>query len=245
MTDEATETEATPEPLTPEPAKDNTELQAMMTKLNEVGITSVEQLENKVTAASESGRLANMVGDLRKEIADLKTAKPAPQTEYSEDGIDIESTIGSAVKKALGEERAEREKVQKVRVQEAQGIRADKNYPVVAEKFEKFMVTPQARGMLDSGYTPTRIFNDMVIGEYRNMAVTMKTAIESTDGNPSKTLVPHMENDQTAPPRVTSAEEKKGKIKKVTENWTGGDEDIQKALDVLLPSGSLPMPSVY
>uniref|UniRef100_A0A6M3J2B5 Uncharacterized protein n=1 Tax=viral metagenome TaxID=1070528 RepID=A0A6M3J2B5_9ZZZZ len=230
------------EPKT-EPKQENNELQAIMEKLNEVGITSVEQLENKVTAASESGRLANIVGSLRKEIAELKNVKPEPRTEYNEDGIDIESIISGAVKRALGEEKAEQAKVRTARVREAQSIRSDKNYPVVAEKFEKFMITPQARGMLDNGYTPTKIFNDMVIGEYRNMAMTMKTAIEGTTGDPSKTLVPHMEDGQTAPPRVTQADEKKGKIKSIRENWSGDDEDINRALKALLPSGTIPMPN--
>lgn len=240
MNEETVVTEPTTEPATPK--QENNELQAMIAKLNEVGITSVEQLENKVTAASESGRLANMVGSLRKEIAELKTPKPAPHAEYGEDGVDIESVISGAVDKALDKREEKQKKVQSARVVEAQAIRSDENYPVVAEKFEKFMVTPKARGLLENGYTPTVIFNKMVNYELRNMLVTMKNGFEGVAGDPSKTLVPHMESGQVSQPVTTAADEKKTKIKTIRENWAGNDDDITKALNALLPSGTLPMP---
>jgi len=238
MSEEITEPE-----VTPEPAQPNDDLQAIMTKLDEFGISKPEQLDNKMRAASESGRLANIVGELREEVAELKSAPPAPQpSEYDNDGVDIDAAIGNAVTKALDEREAKARKVHLARASEARTIRSNENYKIVGPKFERYMNSPEANSRMGNGETPTSIFNKMVIGEYRDMMVQMKTAVESSTGNPGQTAVPHMETDQTAPPRTTPADEKKVKLKNIRENWSGNDEDLTKALDALLPSGSLPLP---
>jgi len=233
---EVTETEPTESPET-------NKLQAMIAKLDELGITDVEQLENKATAAQESGRLANMVGDLREQIEGLKAQPTVPATNEYDEGVDIDSAIGNAVTKALDEREAKAKKVNVARMKEAQSIRSSKDYNVVGDKFEKFMMSPQANAMLGSGETPTSIFNEMVKAEYRNLMVGMKEAAESLPGNPDLTAIPHVESEQTPPPRTEPADEKNAKMKKIKEGWAGNDEDIDKMLDVLLPSGSLPMPS--
>ena len=235
------------EPKVEEPKaepKASDKLQAIMAKLDEYGIREPEQLDNKVKAASESGRLANMVGELREEIKALKSqpvAPPTPPSEYNEsDGIDIDAAIGNAVSKALDAREKKARDLQLARVREAQSIRSNDNYKLVGKDFEQYMTSPDAHARLSGGETPTTIFNSMVIGKYRELMGEMAGAIK---GNPDQVEVPHMLSDQTAPPRTTPADEKKGKLKNIRENWTGNDEDIERVLNTLLPSGSMPMPN--
>jgi len=243
MSEETTEVT---EPVVSEPTTTaiSPEIQAMLNKLNEIGIESPEQLENKAKAASESGRLANIVGELREEISKLKSQpQPTAKPEYGEGEIDIEAAIGSAVSKALDVREAKAKQLHAARTKEAQAIRSSRDYNVVGKEFEQYMNSPDANFRLNNGDTPTTIFNDMVKDKYRNMMVEMKAAVESSSGNPGQTAIPHMESTQTAPPRVTAADDKSAKLKKVRENWAGNDEDIDRALNALLPSGSLPMPN--
>jgi len=129
------------------------------------------------------------------------------------------------------------------RMKEVQAIRNDDNYNVVGKKFEYFMSSPEGQAVLANGANPTNIYNKMVVKEYRDMMVNMKSAVESSSGNPGQVPIPHMEDGQTAPPRIEPSDERKGKINKLRENWGGSDDDIDKMLNVLLPSGSLPMPN--
>lgn len=234
-----------PEVKAEEPKEDK--LQELVTKLNELGITSTEQLENKAKAASEAGRLANMVGSLREEIAELKSSRQkAPEAPvYDDAGINIDEAISGAVRKSLREEReAERNlamKAEMARIREIQSLKTDNDYPIIGDKFERFMNTPEARIAMYNGETMTSIYNKMVRMEYRNMLVQMKDSVENRKGNPSKTIVPHMESNQTAPPRIEATEERKNKLNKIKESWSGTDSDLEKALNTLLPSGTLPI----
>ena len=231
-----------PKVETPEPSKPD-DLSEIMARLDQAGITKPEEIDRKLRAASEAGKLANIVGELREEIKALKSQPSTPpRNEYESDGVDIDAAIGNAVAKALDEREAKARKIQLARAKEAQAIRGNQNYKIVGEKFERYMTSPEASYRLANGETPTSIFNDMVIGEYRDMMVKMKTAVESSSGNPGQVAVPHMESGQTPPPRTTPVDEKKSKLKKLRENWAGNDEDIAKALETLLPSGSIPLP---
>ena len=182
-----------------------------------------------------------MVGSLREELAELKSSRQkAPETPvYDEAGINIDEAISGAVKRALREERDAAVKTQMARIREFQSLKTDNDYPIIGNKFERFMNTPDAHIAIQNGETPTSIYNKMVRMEYRNMLVQMKDSVENRQGNPSKTIVPHMESNQTAPPRIEASEERKNKLNKIKESWSGTDSDLEKALDTLLPKGSL------
>lgn len=238
MSDEVKE----PKVETPEPPKKD-DLSEIMARLDQAGITKAEDIDKKLRAASEAGKLANMVGELREEIKALKSQPVTPpKSEYESDGIDIEAAIGGAVAKALDEREAKARKIQLARAKEAQAIRSNDNYKIVGSKFEQYMNSPEASFRLSNGETPTSIFNDMVIGEYRDMMVKMKTAVESSTGNPGQVAVPHMETGQTPPPRTTPTDEKKAKLKQLRENWKGNDDDLTRMIETLLPSGTIPLP---
>ena len=240
-----TEENVTPEAETP-PAEEPTEnkMQAMMSTLDELGITNVEQLQNQAKASSESGRLANMVGELREEIAALKSQPVTPPAnEYDDSEVDIEAAIRGAVGKEF-DAREERIKQKNLaRAQEAQAIRSNQHYNVVSKDFEQYMNTAQANARLSNGESPTQIFNDMVNAKYRSLLQEVSTAATEAKGDPNTTAIPHVETGQTPPPRIEPADEKKAKLNKLQENWSGNDEDIEQALNALLPSGSLPMPT--
>jgi hypothetical protein len=240
MSDEVTE------PKVEEPKVETNELQAMMTKLDELGITNVEQLQNQATASSEAGRLGNIVGDLRSEIEALKVTPPpaAPAaSEYDDGGLDIEAAIGNALDKKLDEREAKANKIRVARTKEAQAIRSSRDYQMIGKDFEQYMVSAQANARLSSGDTPTIIFNDMVKSKYRSLLQEVSTAATAAQGDPSAVAVPYVETGGVPPPRIEPADEKKTKLNKLRENWSGNDEDLEKTLNALLPSGTLPMPS--
>lgn len=239
MTDEAKKEE--PKVETKEPEKQN-ELQAMLTKLNELGITKPEQLDNKAKAASEAGRLANIVGELREEIASLKS-RPAetPKPEYESDGVDIDAAIGNAVNKALEAREAKARQQHMARLKEVQSLRNDEDYSLVGKDFERFMSTPQAQIALSNGATPTAIYHKMVKGKYRSLMVDMKSAVEATTGIPGQVAMPHMESSQTAPPKIEPSDEKRSKLKSIKENWRGDDNDLSASLRAILPDELIPV----
>jgi len=243
--------EVTTEPVV-EP-KNNDKLDALMTKLGELGITEVEQLENKAKAASQTGNLANLLGETRRQVAELEAKLAAVttppehasprETEYDDNGVDIDAAIGNAVDKALDRRAENARKVQAARAKEAQAIRTNEHYKVVERDFEKYMISPQAQARLSTGESPTKIFNDMVAITYRKMLQETAAAAKAAQGDPSATAIPYVESDQTPPPVRTGADEKQTEIKKLRENWSGTDDDVTKALNALLPSGSLLMPN--
>ena len=241
MTDEGTK--AGVETEVDEPEEKTNDLQVMMEKLDALGITTPEELEGKAKAAREVGNLNNLVGDLRTEVAALKQANAetpstteAPSDDY---GVDIDAAIGTAVNKALDQRETQKRKVYEARAKEIHGIRTNKHYKMVGQKFEQYMGSPEGSMRMSRGETPKSIFNEMVIGEYQGTLIAMKNAVEQSAGNPGQTAVPHVESGQTPPPHIEPSDEKKQKLKKLKENWSGNDSDLEKTINTLLSNDSL------
>ena len=216
--------------------------------LKELNIKTPEELQGIKQASSEAGRLANMVGELRSEINELKSRPqetPQPQQQYDEygnsDAVNLSAEIKKGVRDVLTEFAQQstqaQQRLQQRRNYEVQRIMNDRHYPLLSEIWTKHLQNPsvQQRLVQKSIYDE---YNDVRVEALDRLArnAGSKTAAQST---PTQGQVPHVEATQTGSPRVTEPDEKANKLKTVQENWTGSDQDISSVLDAVLPPGDL------
>jgi hypothetical protein len=148
------ETAATPKTATP-----HAELVA---ELEKFGVKNAEQLQGRMVASQEAGRLANQLGDARKEISEMRAMmerlhqqqqapRQAPQQndwgneqvpDKAAGTIDLSDLVGKAVEGAI----SKRERAVQMHQQRAfeawNKIQSDPDFPIVKEKWEAKLKDP-------------------------------------------------------------------------------------------------------
>ena len=230
------------EPVVEEPKVETNEVddaQALAARLTELGIDDINKVEGTVKAASEAGRLANMLGEERKARAELErqlreTQAQRVNVDTDEYGVDLEKVIDRGFEKFWNKKQSEAQMMQQRQMQEFQKIRNHKNYALVGKEFEEYTKTPDYQSELMAGKTPSEIFYDLSNDKLRQYLITMKNAIEKKTVAPQNVSVPHTETNQTSPPGAEPDDERAEKLKKVKKNWKGDDSDIMAALEAIL-----------
>ena len=117
------------------------DVESLVKELEKAGVSSVQELQGKLTASKEAGQIANLLGDANKRIVDLEKAAslpPAdPEYDYSEGTpIDIETIVEKKLTSVLDAREAKTRQVQQKAMQIWQGIQTDPDYGLVKKVWE-------------------------------------------------------------------------------------------------------------
>lgn len=250
-------------PQIEEPAKEPVEETTvdpkdLLTELENFGITSTEKLQGVVTASQQAGRNAQLLGDARKEsdslqrqILELQSQMNSQQNtpasnEYYSDEPDLKSVVENAFSRMYDEKIAKpQQEAQKQYVktlEEIKNIKADKRFPMVADKWDNHMNSPEVQMRLQMGETtPLGEYNSLVLDTMQGLLLKTKSTVEQLYNQGAKVTTadaPHVESTETQTvPTPDIDEEIAEKIKKITkpENRMGTDEESHDLLTTLLP----------
>lgn len=235
------------EPSEPEVSAED-QAKAILAELEANGINSVEKVQNVVTASSESGNLARMLGEQRRATEALQrqieqlTQQPQHQSydpEYGgEQPVDIRGIFRKEIRNFYQDEVIKPQVEQTNRVYgELSQIQSDPDYALVGQMWDKHWNSPNTQHRIMTGQTSPK-------GEYDNLVRTYyREALKKTHG----ALKGVVENSTARPPHVevgsqshvhtpTQSDEQKEQIQKITKSSQGGDGDIEALVKAFLPS---------
>jgi hypothetical protein len=151
------ETAATPKPAVP--AGPHAELVA---ELEKFGVKNAEQLQGRMVASQEAGRLANQLGDARKEISEMRAmmermnqqrVQPQQHPHRDEWGgeqppekaagtIDLSDLVGKAVEGAISKRERAVQMAQQRAFEAWNKIQGDPDFHIVKDKWEAKLKDP-------------------------------------------------------------------------------------------------------
>ncbi len=126
--------------------------QALIAELEKLGVQKPEQLQGMAVASEQSGKLANMLGEIRRENAELRrilqdTAKPkAAQDPYSSEPINIEDVVERAVGRFYESKilRPQQEAQQQF-ARQLKEVQEDKHFGVLGKQCEEYTKMPNVQ----------------------------------------------------------------------------------------------------
>ena len=245
MAEESPQIEEPTEPSEPEVSAEE-QANAILAELEANGINSPEKVQNVLTASSESGRLAQMLGEQRQMTENLQrqieqlTQQPQPSQydEYGQgqQGVDV-NAIKAAVRDVYQNDILKPQVEQTNRVYgELSQIQNDPDYTLVAQMWDKHWNSPNTQHRVMTGQSSPR-------GEYESLVRTYyREALKKTHGAlkgvvEKQAKPPHVEvGDQSHVHTPTQSDEQKAQIEKITKSSQGGDQDIEALVKAFLPS---------
>lgn len=201
---EETKVEETPKVETPVEETSSTEANDLLAELENAGITTNEELRNKLTASREVGQMANILGEVKAENRELREAlkgfniKPTVQTQEVS-GYEEPVDLKAVMKAVIQEDRQEQNKItaeyQKANLKMWQKINNDPDYESVKPVWEAKMKDPNWVYNVNQGLiNPLDEYNttvrDFFKGYLNRAAETIKTL--QTGG---KITAPHVETE--------------------------------------------------
>lgn len=230
---EETKIEETPtlkEETPKETDKPKTEAEELLAELEKVGIDDTTKLQGTVRASREAGNLANLVGELRAEINQLKQSRanvPTQQQDSFESETGAGQDLGQMINSILdNRERTKAEqqgRAQKLMLDQYQEIKSDKFYPQVKDIWNEKLKDPEFVFEIQSGMVnPLREY-DKVVREYL-VGVTKRSADTIKTMQTGKPLAPHLETGEARVPSVpgSTEDDKKPKTKALREKVKTG-----------------------
>lgn len=231
------------------------EAAALLEELKSMGVETPEQVRGMAKASSESGRLANMLGELRQQNAylaeELKSMKRAPKRQQWNDdddlgdqsasSIDLGELVSKQVRKELhgfwNETQRQQHEMRERQWSEWRKIEGDRNYPMVKNIWEKHVQNPQVQYDLQSGVTTASDeYNKVVVRYLEAIAKRSRDVIEGFQGK-SKVAPPHMESGAPPAPTKEGDASPREQMRKVAEKGTGSDDDIDALINAAIPKG--------
>ena len=238
-----------PEPKVNEP-QTNPELAQLLKTLESLGVDSPEKVQNLATAASQTGHMANLLGELRRSNEELKTelsqARVSRPTNASYDeiygspatpNVDIETAVERAIGRYMDGQMKNQMRAQQQVLSEISSIQNDPDYAFVEEQWNKVYNDPVIRTKVIAGETTPMVeYNRLKNNFFRNALIKMRDVLKSGGSLPGTTKPPHVETNMPnlLPSRQTGVTQKE-RLREVSKQATGSDDDIMKMLDALLP----------
>lgn len=218
---------------------------ALVEALRAAGVETPEQVQNILTASSQAGQLANIVGDLRRKVDDLETIKAVPPTqdlEYQEgQPIDMQGMIEQGVEKGMRKINKENIQAQATAQQavsmEMAKIYADQDYKIleIQDIWNKHSNNPNVVMLVNSGRsTITDEWNKVVKSYLRGMNKQSADFIENNTLTPAATVAPHVEGNQPGVPGIDQDTDRAESLKQIRDASTGSDDDLEKLVSVIL-----------
>jgi hypothetical protein len=224
----------------------------ILAELQKVGVKNPEQVANMARASSEAGRLANMLGEIRRENAELRriveqgqTRQPKSDWDGSPDTVDLAKLVENASAKAVRgfyEENVLKPQMQARQMfyQQMEEVQGDDDYAVVKDVFEAHLQNPRTQSALSSGEaTISGEYNKLVRKFYRQLADKSRVVLESfqkAGAKPGAKSPPHMESGTGSayvPPEQRA--DQKAKLLDLKSKSRGRDDDIDAMLKTMFP----------
>ena len=220
------------------------DIDGILAELEKAQVKTVEDVQGKFKASREAGQLANILGEVRRENAELKdlikAQKAAPKDEFDYTGqqpVDLEDSIMRAVMKVETAKEKRNQEANERNLRTWNVITGDDDYSLVKPVWEEKLKDPNFVFRMQSGQVdPLAEYNKTVRDFLKGMATQAGDAIKSLRGpgikpphTESGTHVPEMRPDQSSGSEyMKTLREKAARGKNPTE-----DEEL-KALDVML-----------
>lgn len=264
MAKENKENQPTESPTLPESSAGETQTKSpeeeakdLLEELKGFGVESSEQLQNKMTAASQAGNAALILGEVRSENAELKNmmaqlqgqlnATPSQQPysgEYGEPTVDMsqfatKKDVAAIQKTALREFYTEdilkpQQQAYQANLQQLSIIHSDPDYPLVAEIFERHLANPNTQIRIASGQTTSKDEFDKTVRAF--FRESLKRTVHTLEGLTSKSpKPPHIEQGETrSVPLPAQDEESAERVAKIVEDRKSGARDSDASLEALV-----------
>ena len=239
----------------PKEAKTEVDVDGLMAELTKAGIENPQQLQGKLDAGSEVGRVAQLLGDERKRSRDLEAAieklqaAPKDEFDYSQESrpIDLEAVVESKLTKVLDARDAKARKVQEASYAAWNRIQSDEDYHLVKEVWEEKLRDPGFVMKIQNGsLNPVDEYTSTLRKYYKTLLKQSAETITTMKGGDLKP--PHVETSERAPANMVSetpAEpERKKKLKDLKEKTEKGhimsQEEELSVIDSLFDSPIVP-----
>jgi hypothetical protein len=228
----------------------------LISKLEKAGITEPKQLDGKLQAASERGHLANILGEVKNENAELKRMlmemraaqqKPAQRSGYEDDSqagaIDIGDLIEKRVSSVLQREKQQSLEMQQKAWQAWNEIQSDEDYHLVKDQWEGKLRDPNFAIKLQAGtINPVDEYRRMLRDHYKGAVRLAAETIKSlTTGSAPPNV--HVENSaRVSADKTTEKTENEKTINSLREKVNKGklmneQEELAALQAVLLGGG--------
>jgi len=212
----------------PAQAKNDEEIQALLSTLEKVGVKTPQHIEGIAANAREFGNVSNLLGqerqrsnELEKRLHELEMRNARPKERDSFDystvenqaPVDLESVIARVVRKENDTRDAKIAEVQKRQLQAWNAIQSDPDYGHVRETWEGKLKDPNFVYQINYGVVdPVREYQETVRDFYKGLAMQAKTVIEQYKGK--TTNPPHMETGERGGNIVSEGEGEKHPLTK-------------------------------
>jgi len=195
----------------PKEAKTEVDVDGLMAELTKAGIENPQQLQGKLDAGTEVGRVAQLLGDERKRTRDLEAAieklqaAPKDEFDYSQESrpVDIESVIESKLGKVLDARDAKARKAQEASYAAWNRIQSDEDYSLVKEIWEEKLKDPGFVMKIQNGtLNPVDEYTSTLRKYYKTLLKKSAETITTMKGGDLKP--PHVETGERAPANMVS-----------------------------------------
>jgi hypothetical protein len=249
--------------LDPKEEETKIDIDKVAEALKAFNVQDADQLTGKLTAASEAGRLANLLGQERERVRELEQrltvlestqAKPVTATQefdldsYQEgQTIDLEGVIEKVLTKHEIKKAQELKRVQDMQIKAWNRIRNDRNYEKVRPIWEEKLKDPNFLYEIQNGLVdPVDAYRD-IVDEYKdNLLRQSYESITQLKTGGVKPQPPHLEQGGPSPQNLVKDEDPndpnvriKSRLKELREKLQSGqqltpDEEMEVAMTSMI-----------
>lgn len=215
----------------------------VLSELENLGIQSPQQLQNMARASSEAGRLANMVGDLKREIEGLKS-RPAPRHDDYEapgEAVDLGKLIDQRLEGFWTRQVQQQQQAQARYLEQMNEVQGHPKYKELEGVFNKHISNPSVQALVASGQTDYAREFTRLVTTYQDKLIEKLSNQMGEFTSKAKVAPPHMESGtQSPPPEMEDVTQFRQKINKMTnrDNWRGTNEDVENLVSEMLNAPS-------
>ena len=226
----------------------------LIAELEKAGVKDPKQLQGKLDAGVQAGRLAQLLGDEKKltaekdaEIARLKAQPKEQDWDAYPEGkpIDIEAAIERSIDKTFSKREQVAKQVQEASIAAYNYIKSDQNFHLVKDVWDEKIKDPAYIYQVQTGQVdPVRDYSNTVVQYFQNVAQrSLETIKELSGGGASP--VPHVESGETRSPAniVSTDTAEPESVKKMRElkaktdkGYLPTEEDELSIIDTIFPS---------
>ena len=253
-----------PAPGPAEGATPEAAAKAMLETLKALDVDSPQDLQGMAQASQQTGNMANLLGDARKQISELQTQvqrlstmQQTPQGRHYDDddrftqqpsplpaGDNLKDTVTDAVRNVVQSEILEPQRqAQAAWLNEIAAIHGDPHYqklPGMKEAWNEYYNLPDTQTRLQQGQaTATQLFGQLKMTFMENMLRQASGVIEGLTGQPGATAPAagqpsHVESGQVPVPGPQLDEDRQAALSQISDQRKEGTITSDQALQGII-----------
>jgi len=236
------------EPEAPQgPTASEIDVDGILAELEAIGKKSPEEIRGMYHASREVGQLSNFLGQSREEIRQLRAelarmgkARTQPTDDWDQptfsQPVDLKNELKGVLKEFVTELTEEQRRAQEQWNHEVQKARGSRYYALVGDDFERALMDPEYQQRFQAGeLTPSELLAEKALEKLTDLTGKLAGRVKGSPKAVQNVAAPHVEQGGTHhTPGTETSDQRREKLRKLQESWSGTDEDIDKTLDVLL-----------